>query len=418
MNDITLQSNAPLGAISKYFAQLPVPADLSAGIQASYGVIGYKGKVWSLRYRGDIKPLIRADGSGPLSSIEVIVISAPAHLSKIYYETGYTEGSNAPPDCFSNNAVAPDPSSRKIQNPVCATCRHNVWGSRVMQQAGRQSQGKACSDSKRLAVVPLGDIQNEAYGGPMLLRVPPASLQDLAMYGSALSKFGYPYFAVGTRISFDMKEAFPKFLFTAIRALNDGEAEQVIELQKQDIIDRILAETGVAGEAGEVAPEQPRTSTFEQGAQPTPAQTTQPDTVQGAAQAYTVQQQQPQQAQPTPQSQPQPQPQSQPQPQPVQQPQPVVQATQTPQITQEQVEAYLRDQAARKAAAEAAANPQPQHQPVQQQAQPQVQEQPQIRTNGEDRQQEAGPQTPAGWGDTTAIEQELDEKLKGLLAQR
>lgn len=290
-------NNGPLGALSRFFPALPTN-DLGAGIQASFAIVGYKGKVWSLRYRGDNKPIMRADGDGPASSIELVIIKAPAHLSKIYYETGYVEGSNAPPDCFSNDAVKPDPTAKKIQNAVCATCRWNAWGSRVVQQGGRTSAGKACSDSKRLAVVPLQNLRNEDLGGPMLLRVPPASLQDLALYGAALAKYSYPYFAVATRVSFDMKEAYPKFLFQAIRALNDDEAQIILQLQKDDAVERVLAETGEGAEAADVVPPV-QASPFEQAPQTAP----QPQTVQQPAAPQPPQPQpQPHVAQPQPQT--------------------------------------------------------------------------------------------------------------------
>lgn len=231
---------AQFGAISKVFAGQQAVDDLSAGVQASFGLLGYKGKVWTVKYRGDERRIMRADGDGPENSVQVIILKAATVISKIWYENGYVEGSNAPPDCFSNNGVTPEPSSAKLQNPVCATCKQNVWGSRITP-AGKQ--GKACADNKRLAIVPLLDIPNEAFGGPMLLRVPPASLQDLSTFGTQMQRLGFHYYAIGTRISFDPAEAYPKFLFNAIRPLTDQEAEQVLQLRESPLVGRILSET-------------------------------------------------------------------------------------------------------------------------------------------------------------------------------
>lgn len=168
------------GAVASRFQNVQVEDDLSSGIQSSFGIIGYKGKVWSIRYRGDETQLMREDGDGPKSSIEVVILKASKHVSKIWYEHGYVEGSSAAPDCFSNNGVTPEPTAAKPQCSTCAMCPHNQWGSRITP-AGKA--GKACADSKRVAVTPAGDIANDVYGGPMLLRIPAASLQDLAMYG-------------------------------------------------------------------------------------------------------------------------------------------------------------------------------------------------------------------------------------------
>lgn len=230
------------GQLSTLFANTAVSAenDLAAGVQASYGLIGYRGKVWSVKHRGDEVQLMREDGDGPRGSIELILLKSSTHIAKIFYKEGFVEGSNAPPDCFSTNGAVPDATVVNKVSPTCANCPMNAWGSRITP-AGKQ--GKMCSDSKRVAVVPMNDPANEAFGGPMLLRIPAASLQDLAAYGTKLGQLSYPYFAVATRISFDTAEAFPKFVFSAIRPLNDAEAAIVIRMRDDVAVTRILAES-------------------------------------------------------------------------------------------------------------------------------------------------------------------------------
>ena len=110
--------------------------------------------------------------------------------------------------------MLPLPRSRTT---TCAGCPQNAWGSRITP-AGKKA--KACADSKRVAVSPLGDIRNEAFGGPMMLRVPAASLVDFANYGDGMDARGYQYYAVGTKMSFDSAEVYPKLVFEPIRPLN------------------------------------------------------------------------------------------------------------------------------------------------------------------------------------------------------
>lgn len=227
------------GAVSTKFTAVPAENDLSAGVQAGFGIIGYKGKVWSTRYRGEEKQLMRPDGDGPRNSIEVVILKASGHVSKIWYEHGYVEGSTAAPDCYSTNGITPDVGSKKKQANACATCPMNQWGSRITPTG---KQGKQCSDSKRMAIVPLDNLQNEILGGPMLLRVPAASLRDLAGYGEKMQALGYPYYSIGTRISFDAAEAFPKFTFGAIRPLSDAEADVVLAMRGERQVTTILAE--------------------------------------------------------------------------------------------------------------------------------------------------------------------------------
>jgi hypothetical protein len=227
------------GPVSARFAGVAKEDDLSAGVNTGFGIVGYKGKVWSIRKGGTDTPLMRPDGDGPRNSIEVVVLKASQHVSKIWYKDGYVEGSTASPDCYSTNGVTPDAGSKNRQHTNCAACPMNQWGSRITP-AGKQ--GKQCSDSKRIAVAPLGDIKNEAFGGPMLLRVPAASLKDLASYGTKIQALGYPYYAVGTRMAFDAAEAYPKFVFGAIRPLTDAEADLVLEMRDDRQVATILAE--------------------------------------------------------------------------------------------------------------------------------------------------------------------------------
>jgi len=228
------------GAVSSVFAgQTNANDELGAGVTSSYGVIGYRGKVWSTKYQGKETPLMREDGDGPRGSIEVVIVKAAAAISKIFYANGYQDGSNSAPDCWSSDGVKPDASCQSKQHPTCAACPRNAWGSRVTESG---KQGKQCADSRRVAVVPVNDIANEMMGGPMLLRVPAASLKDLKAYGEMLNSYGYPYYAVASRISFDPKEAFPKFVFGAIRPLTDEEARQVAELRDDKRVHQLLNE--------------------------------------------------------------------------------------------------------------------------------------------------------------------------------
>lgn len=268
------------GAVSTKFRDAQVQNDLAAGVQAGFGIIGYKGKVWSLRHRGEEQTLMRPDGDGPVNSIEVVILKAAPYISKIWYEKGYVEGSTAPPDCFSPNGTVPSPESTKKQANACAACPQNVWGSK-MTEAGKK--GKACSDSKRMAVVPMGDIRNEVYGGPMLLRVPAASLQDLASFGNKMQNLGYPYYAIATRIAFDPKEAYPKFTFSAIRPLTDEEADDVIALHQSEEVKRVLAE-GAELEHVAAEPMQTVENAFEQ---PLPKEAPKPAATKPAAKPAT-----------------------------------------------------------------------------------------------------------------------------------
>ena len=112
-------------------------------------------------------------------------------------------------------------------------------------------------------VVPLADIENELFGGPMLLRVPAASLNDLAPYAQRMKHTGYPVYAIGTRISFDPAANYPKMLFKEIRALTNEEAMLVNELRIDPRTTRILSDNLPADPEVDTASPQPQ---FEQAA--------------------------------------------------------------------------------------------------------------------------------------------------------
>lgn len=280
----------PQAKPSTVLANVGGDESLGAGIRSGFGVIGYRGKVWSTKWQGEEKPLMREDGDGARASIEVVIVKASPSISKIFYESGFVDGSTAPPDCWSTNGVTPDGGSPKKQSPTCAGCPKNAWGSKVTE-AGKQA--KACADSKRLAIVPLNDMKNELMGGPMLLRVPAASLKDLKTFGDTLQSYGYQYFAVAVRIAFDVQEAFPKFVFTAMRPLTDAEAAIVLEHRESQQVKNIL------NESVEIAQHEPAqalpSSPFENGAPPAQSQPATAQTAQPVAPAQTGQAPAPQQ---------------------------------------------------------------------------------------------------------------------------
>jgi hypothetical protein len=235
MNEIVQRKS--LGAVSDVFrsAGNSIRDDLGAGVQGGFAIISYRGKNWRIKHQGSEVPVLRNDGDGPADNIEVVIVKAAENLSKIWYEKQYTPGSTTPPDCFSTNGITPDPASPKLQNNMCKPCRWNQFGT------ANNGKGKACMDSKRLAVVPAGDLHNEIHGGPMLLRVPATSLTPLKQYGINLDAYGIKSACmVATRISFNPEKEHPEFVFRPIRALNDEEAKVVMQLRESDQVDRII----------------------------------------------------------------------------------------------------------------------------------------------------------------------------------
>ena len=130
---------------------------------------------------------VHGDGSSdPAASLEVVIVRSSPIITKTWYEKGWEDGSNNPPDCFSSNGITPDANVPKKQNAICKTCKWDAFGSRAQEGF----RGKACQDNRRIAIVPSKDIDNEAFDGPMLLRVPPASLKELVKHGDGAQPEG------------------------------------------------------------------------------------------------------------------------------------------------------------------------------------------------------------------------------------
>jgi hypothetical protein len=222
---------------------LPVAAqvadDLSGGVGGGFAILSIKGSRFRVKFQGTETPILAENGD-PVGSVEAVIIKANDVLTKQFYEKGFTEGDSSPPVCFSLDGKVPSQNSPKIQHANCATCPQNAFGSKVNPDTGKKS--KACQDNRKLAIVPLEDLKNEAFGGPMLLRVPAAALKDLAIFGDTLKARGYPYNSVAVRIGFDINVAYPKPIFKAIRPLTDDEADVVLEWYQSDAVQKILAD--------------------------------------------------------------------------------------------------------------------------------------------------------------------------------
>jgi len=213
--------------------------ELTSGIQGGFAVMSIRGKAWRVKYQGEETTLMRDDGDGAKTSIDVVLVRAAGPISKIFYKEQYDEGDKEKPDCWSTNGVTPDAGAPHKQSKTCATCKHNIFGS------SRSGKGKACQDSKRVAIVPAEDTSGEAWGGPMLLRVPPASLKELPALQNKLNAVGgIPYYAVVTRLKLDHETEYPRIIMTPVCPISDeDDAQNILALRDDPRTLRMLEES-------------------------------------------------------------------------------------------------------------------------------------------------------------------------------
>lgn len=230
-----------LAGQSQAFAALnPQDDNLAEGIGQSYGVIGYKGKVWSLRHRGERHNFVRPDDGTPSGHIDVVILGQAHHKSKSFYKKYDPNTSDGDrPICSSIDGLVPDADVAAKQSETCALCPRNVW--KTDPTTGRK--GRECTDYKRLAVLVLPTQTKAMLGAPLMepvfLRVPPASLNSLAILGETMANQGFHFSSYITRISFDPNEAHPKMDFRPLQPLTDQEAPIILEMRAEPTVGRI-----------------------------------------------------------------------------------------------------------------------------------------------------------------------------------
>ena len=224
----------------------------SAGIEASFGVIKIKGKVWSLQYRGQNYQFMSPDVDGPRGFLDVVFLRIAETKAKTYYKK-YQEGQKERPVCWSNDAITPDPAvGAGKQHDNCAMCPMNKVGS-ATSDTGKPM--KACRDHKRAAVFIDPDIiktvMDTQIEDPVMIRIPAASLNDFAAFGDNMAAQGFPAISYVTRIGFDPKVAFQKFTFSPLRRLNDAECLAAIEMRNNPLSERIINAAPLVEDDGE-----------------------------------------------------------------------------------------------------------------------------------------------------------------------
>lgn len=169
--------------------------------EGGFPVISIKGGRFRIKMDGEEKVL-------DSTKLEVIVVGANPAVTKQWYKDKWTPDSEpSAPNCYSLDGKTPHPEAEEPQNDLCASCPKNAWGSATNAQG---NPIKACSDEKRLAVVPTNKIDGPVY----LLRVTPAALKGLNAYQKELSMRGIPAEIVKTFLSFDTNASFPKLQFS------------------------------------------------------------------------------------------------------------------------------------------------------------------------------------------------------------
>ena len=233
--------------------------DLQTGSQQKLGVLSIRASKFRIKYDG--REQLISSGGQPVTKLEIVMLRAGKGRNKTYYATKYVEGANDTPDCYSMTGDKPDAQAPNPQAESCQGCPMNEFGSR-MTDAGKKA--KACSDNKRIAFVPKGDLANARFGGPMLLRLPTMSLASLDNLWLELrdQRGGVPYNSVVVALTFDADASFPLLRMNVVRELTGEEKAEIIQHYTSGAVDRVLqdgidmqAESGLSVVRSTPAPE-------------------------------------------------------------------------------------------------------------------------------------------------------------------
>lgn len=246
-NIVSLDAKVPAHIANRIGKPSALAEKLAGGITTgeSWPRISIKGGRFRIK-EGDAETVLQS------TTIDVVIVGSNPRLSKTFYAKAWDPNAEqTAPDCFSLDGVRPDSNVGEPQNDICATCPHNAWGSKK----GPQGQDlKACSDSKRIAVVSADDPSGAVY----LMLITPAALKDLNQYQKDLSHRGIAPELVRTRIGFDTNASFPKLKFGFGGWLTEDEIASVDQAMSSPSIPEMTGEKVKTAPAQIAAPEKPK----------------------------------------------------------------------------------------------------------------------------------------------------------------
>lgn len=252
-NDVMIPDDIP-GGPAAIFQEKNLPVErLGEGVDSGgFNLVGIHGKEFYVRYKGQRHTLVNPDAKPergmpqPVSQhFDFVVLRQGARTSHTWYKDPYKQGNDSAPDCVSTDGIAPDDSSRMKQSDLCQLCPQHEW---KPQPNGRD--GRACTDSLRLAILPMPRLMIAVLGEPItepiLFRIPAASLRGFSEFGDQMAKrFGgnSPICSYVMRVIFKQSVQHPQFEYRLVRWLSEDDAEMIFTLRDDPLAFRILGLT-------------------------------------------------------------------------------------------------------------------------------------------------------------------------------
>jgi len=190
-------------------------------------------RMFSIVESGADPIVIKDENGNPVHQLDVVILGANMGVYKTFYAKGYDSKAavKEAPICWSATGEAPHPASKEKQSDRCATCKQNVFGSKINPNG---KKAKACSDSKRLLVVSPDDLEGPIY----MVNISATALKSLNTYHKFLNHNNAVVQQVATRLSFDENSDVPVFQFAYVGALTQEDFNKVIKrLEEPEVIE-------------------------------------------------------------------------------------------------------------------------------------------------------------------------------------
>lgn len=202
----TIQYHASVPDFMRRADLLATTSDLAEAFASkTFPRIGTKdNRFWVVTQDGTQMPVNQIDPATGYFLDLVVIASNPA-ITKNWYAEAYQADAAEAPDCYSTDGIAPDPASASPQAQHCAACPHNAFGS------ADNGKGKACQDSKRIAVLLAADTPVVKEGMAEIVpagqtvygyKIPPMTGKNLSVVAKTLKSHGAVMMGVKLRARF------------------------------------------------------------------------------------------------------------------------------------------------------------------------------------------------------------------------
>jgi len=193
--------------------------------------ISIQNNMW--RFLSDGKEINREDKT----TLNVVIVGAAKHISRIYYTGTYDENNYRKPDCYSIDGVRPHESSDKIQADTCVMCSQNIKGSGA-------GNSRACKFQQRIAVVLESDIGGHIYQ----LNIPSKSIfgqgtvkkWPLQTYSKKIAENGAPITSVVTEMCLNLDDYGTRITFQPVRILEDKEFDEALKQADSALVKKAI----------------------------------------------------------------------------------------------------------------------------------------------------------------------------------